>query len=191
MSKKLTPKQEKFVAAYVGPANGNATEAAALAGYSGDRDTLKVTGSRTLSNSNVQSKVERALAKYDTDKVIERLAQHAEADMGEFITVDQDGAFQFDLKNAKAKGLTRLIKKLKHDPETGAPVIELVDQQAALDKLAKMHGLYKDADEKANVTVNNINVRAILQAMHPAAVADFHRALLAADTVDAEPVDKP
>jgi phage terminase small subunit len=49
----LTEKQRRFVEAYVGPAKGNATEAARLAGYTGSGDTLKVTGHRTLTNANV------------------------------------------------------------------------------------------------------------------------------------------
>ena len=40
--------------------------------------------------------------------------------MGDFIRA---GTFAFDLRTAK--DLTRLIRRLKHDPETGAPVLEL------------------------------------------------------------------
>ena len=51
----LTEKQRAFVAAYVGAAEGNATEAARLAGYTGSDKSLSVTGCRTLANANVQA----------------------------------------------------------------------------------------------------------------------------------------
>jgi phage terminase small subunit len=41
----LTTKQRLFVEAFIGAANGNATEAARLAGYQGSDDTLRVTAS--------------------------------------------------------------------------------------------------------------------------------------------------
>lgn len=44
----LSLKQEKFVAAYVGVANGNATEAARLAGYKGTAVTLASVASENL-----------------------------------------------------------------------------------------------------------------------------------------------
>lgn len=45
----LTIKQERFVAALVGAAKGNATEAARLAGYAGDTRTLQAVGAENLS----------------------------------------------------------------------------------------------------------------------------------------------
>lgn len=50
----LTPRQQAFVAAYVGEAKGNATQAARLAGYSGSDATLAEQGRRTLGNAGVQ-----------------------------------------------------------------------------------------------------------------------------------------
>jgi phage terminase small subunit len=53
----LTPKQQAFVAAYVGEARGNATQAARLAGYSGSDRTLQVTGHEVLSNPKVSQAI--------------------------------------------------------------------------------------------------------------------------------------
>lgn len=50
---KLTTKQQAFVDAYTGPARGNATEAARMAGYKGNDKTLQVTGSHNLSKRMV------------------------------------------------------------------------------------------------------------------------------------------
>jgi hypothetical protein len=52
---KLTLKQQRFVAAYLGPAQGNATEAARLAGYHGNRVTLAAVGSENLRNPLIQA----------------------------------------------------------------------------------------------------------------------------------------
>lgn len=56
---KVTLKQEKFVEAYVGEANGNATQAARVAGYSQSSDiTTRSIACETLTNPNVQKLVE-------------------------------------------------------------------------------------------------------------------------------------
>lgn len=185
---KLTPKQAKFVKAYV--ETGNATEAAAIAGYEGNRTTLGAIGGENLQKPLIKSELEKALARYSAAKVVERLGQQSEADIGDILTVDEDtGAFQFDLRKAKQLGLTKHIKKLKHDAETGAPVVEFYDAQNALKELARIHGLAKD-DDKPPTNVTNVNILTLIKSLHPAAVAEIHRALLAAnpeDIVDAEP----
>jgi len=54
---KLTEKQRKFVEAFMGPAKGNATEAARIAGYSGNDATLRNAGSRLLTNANISEAI--------------------------------------------------------------------------------------------------------------------------------------
>jgi phage terminase small subunit len=184
---RITPKQAKFVKAYV--ETGNATEAAAIAGYSGSRETLAQAGSQNIRKPAVQNELEKALAKYSAAKVVEKLGEQAEGTIADFIDVREDGSFSFDLNAAKAAGKLHLIRKLKHDAESGAPVVELHDQQAALKELARIHGLSKD-DEKPATNVTNVNILTLIKSLHPAAVAEIHRALLAADpedVVDAEP----
>lgn len=53
MSNGLTLKQQKFVDAYIGPAAGNATEAARLAGYKGSDTAMRVTGHDNLAKPNI------------------------------------------------------------------------------------------------------------------------------------------
>ena len=50
----LTLKQKRFVEAYLGKANGNATEAAHLAGYEGNRKTLTVIATQNLKKPNIR-----------------------------------------------------------------------------------------------------------------------------------------
>lgn len=50
----MTDLQRRFVDAYMGEAKGNATEAARLAGYSGDDAALAVRGSENVRNRKVR-----------------------------------------------------------------------------------------------------------------------------------------
>lgn len=52
-NRRLTAKQLAFIDAYMGEANGNATEAARLAGYAGDDNALGVRGHLLLRNDKV------------------------------------------------------------------------------------------------------------------------------------------
>ena len=63
--KKLTPKQRKFVEAYM----GNATEAARLAGYSGDENALGVMGNKLLRIVKITEEIRKRETK-ETSKLI-------------------------------------------------------------------------------------------------------------------------
>lgn len=54
MANGLTPKQHAFVAAYIGPARGNASEAARLAGYQG---SLRAIGYENLTKPDIISAI--------------------------------------------------------------------------------------------------------------------------------------
>lgn len=59
-TKPLNARQRAFVLAYTsGPTRGNATRSAEAAGYTGDDETLNVTGSRMLRNALVAAEVTR------------------------------------------------------------------------------------------------------------------------------------
>jgi len=55
VTRKLTPKRQRFVDAYTGEAMGNATEAARIAGYAHPGEE----GYRLLKNARVQAEVQR------------------------------------------------------------------------------------------------------------------------------------
>jgi hypothetical protein len=55
--RQLNARQKKFVAFYLGDANGNATEAARLAGYEGDAKTLSVTGFKQVRNAKIAAAI--------------------------------------------------------------------------------------------------------------------------------------
>lgn len=164
----LTPKRQKFLANLIdpkSPTQGDRIASMRAAGFNGTNGTLSVGAGNIVRSPAGQAALQKALAKYDIDKVVGRLVEHAEGDIGDFITVNEDGSFAFDLKAAKEAGKTHLIRKLKHDAESGAPVIELHDQQAALDKLARMHKAYgKDDEQSAPADMQPIRVQ-ILQVL--------------------------
>lgn len=80
--KKLTPKQERFVAEYL--IDLNATQAAIRCGYS--QKTANREGSRLLSNADIQAAIDLAKqerterVQIDADYVLRRLYEMAEAD---------------------------------------------------------------------------------------------------------------
>lgn len=143
----LTPKQQDFINFYLGDANGNATEAARLAGYSCPNQA----GPRLLVNVGIQEAVSgrTTQAAMSANKVLERISELADADLGDFIDIDEAGGWTINLLKAKKAKKTRVIKKLKVT-EFGTE-IELHAPLPALDKLAQHHGLYiaKKLDELA------------------------------------------
>lgn len=155
----LTYKQRLFVSAYLGEANGNATEAARIAGYG----TPRQSGARALSNVVIRAAIDAKLDKaaMSADEVLARLSEHASTDMRDYLQINDDGTFSIDLSKAKRAKRTRVIKKVKvtkktfttdqGESEEVRSELELYDAQAALDKLAKFHRLY-DAKPPENET---------------------------------------
>lgn len=62
MSRNLTIKQKRFVDAYTGPARGNGTQAARLAGYAGTENTLAVVARENLRKPQIQDAIGVALS---------------------------------------------------------------------------------------------------------------------------------
>ena len=124
----LTLKQQLFAESYVGPARGNATEAARLAGYTGNDVTLNTTAHRTLRNaqvaSYVQSRVAAAVA--TADEVLAELTAVAFAPWESSIKV-----------------------RYSKTGEIVDAQIVLADKVRALELIGKYHGLFR---EKVDVT---------------------------------------
>lgn len=141
----LTPKQQLFVAHYCEV--WNATEAAALAGYTGNRKTLSVTGAENLGNPRIAAAIQQRIAAImPAGEVLSRLADHARATMADFIDPVNE---TLDLAKAERANKLHLLKKFSRtDGEKSTHVsIELHDAQAALVQLGKHHGLFRDRVE--------------------------------------------
>lgn len=144
-----TTKQAVFVEEYL--RCWNATEAAKRAGYS--EKTAYSSGQRLLKDVEIAAEIqarieERAMS---ADEVLDRLAQHARGSIEDFVDVDSGMAI-VDLRKARDAGKLHLAKKIRYFKEGGVEV-ELYDAQAALEKLGKAHGLFKD--------VSDINVKGL------------------------------
>jgi hypothetical protein len=142
----LTQKQRLFVEAMIGPAGGNATRAAELAGYkSANNHSLRQMASDTLNRPNVQRALAAAIAdKLGTPEWAEsRLKDLASANMANFLTVVSPGLVQIDWEKAAAAGA--LGQVAEYDAEKGK--IKLHNPFTALETLLRIQGKLKDQTE--------------------------------------------
>lgn len=147
---RLTRKQKLFVDYYL--QSFNATDAARRAGYS--EKTAYAMGWENLRKPEIKKEVDARLEEVhmSADEALKRLADMARGDIGEF--ANSFGGV--DWVEAKQKGLTKLVKKWKvrtvtvqgkgeeADKEIVTEEIELHDPQAALDKILRVAGRYRD-----------------------------------------------
>jgi hypothetical protein len=138
-AQKLTVKERIFIVEYVRN-GGNGRAAADFAGLD------PASGSSVAARPKVRAAVTEALrarAMTSTD-VVAGIERHAGASIEDFIDVDPlSGTWRFNMAKAKSSGCLALIKKIKTTAEGGTE-IELHDSQSALEKLAKIHGLFTD-----------------------------------------------
>ena len=156
----LSYKQRLFVEAYLGPSNGNATDAARRAGY---RWPDKV-AERLVGKSGIRAAIAARLtaAAIPANHVLAIISDHATASPEDFGDVDENG-FRLRLDKAKRRKKLHCIKKLKPvrirldddnaDPDSPPQFrtdyeIEFYDAQSALDKIGKFYGLWKDKIEQ-------------------------------------------
>lgn len=139
---KLTAKQRKFITEYF-KCGMNGTEAAARAGYAGDRATLAVIASDNLRNPKIRDEINKRM---DADamsasEVIARLSAIARSDMSDFVKIDHGITF-LDAEKAEKAGALHLIKKVRIKDD--GIEVELYDKQAALVQLGKYHAIFTD-----------------------------------------------
>ncbi len=170
----LTFRQRLFVSYYLGDANGNATEAARMAGYA----VPGVQGCENLAKPNIRAEIEAALVgpAMSADETLARISDFASADLGDFAEMFkvEEGVVVFDLKAAKAAGISHLLKSVK--PSKYGMTVELHDAQAALEKLARFHrligtGAIEAGDGDASDAVHPDVAAAAIKAINQAADA--------------------
>lgn len=136
--KKLTAKQELFVAAYLGEAKGNATEAARIAGYAKPAEQ----GYENLRKPHISARVRQELEKFNVsaDAVLQELARVAFAEWHDFVEV---------VGRAKDGEVTKVRSDI------GSKV-------KALELLGKYHQLFTEKQE-VNVNVRRHEVVGVTQ----------------------------
>jgi phage terminase small subunit len=154
----LSKKQQAFIDEYF-ICGMNATEAARRVGYSDHY--LNTNASKLLRNTTISEEIDRRLKEkqLSSDEVLARLSDMARADMRDFIKPIDVGndriVVMVDLGKALAEGKTHLIKKVKYNAQGGLE-IELHDSQAALEKMGRHYGLFKDTTTNLNVDVSQL-----------------------------------
>lgn len=137
----LPPKHQRFVLAYL--RSWNLTQSAREAG-------IAVTTAKELleEDPHVRGVIAAFTETYaiGAREVLARLAAQARGDIGEFLSFDEEGKPHIDLEQAKARGLTFLIKKVQLTRD-GAARIELYDAQTALKLLGDALGLFSQKVE--------------------------------------------
>lgn len=135
----LTDKQRAFIEAYLGPAQFNATKAAAAAGYKDPEQA----GWENRQKQEIAEAIRRRLseAAMTADEVLARLAEQARGSMEDFL--DDDG--KIDLKRARERGKLHLLKSRSVTKE--GERIELYSAFDAQTLIGKHHGLFVDRQE--------------------------------------------
>jgi phage terminase small subunit len=139
----LPQKRRLFIEYYLGRANGNASEAARLAGYA----SPGAEGCRLLKDAEIQAEVSKRVkeAAMGADEVLARLADHARVSISDFIELYEDGTWRFNLKKAEEAGKLHLIAEMGKGRQ--GEKLKLVDAQSALEKLGRHHKLFTDRVE--------------------------------------------
>jgi phage terminase small subunit len=143
----LTTKQRKFIDAYL--ESGNATQAAIAAGYS--EKTAYSQGARLLKKVEISAVVETRLNEnaMSVDEALSILAKFARAEITEtfeYIDGVRQPYINVTPENAGS------VKKYRRDAD-GKVEIEMEDRQAAIDKILKVAGAYKERVEHGGEVV--------------------------------------
>lgn len=155
--KPLSDKHQEFVNQYF-LCGMNATQAYMNAYPDSSYNAARGSAHELLANPNIQAEISARMnaRKMSVDEALVRLSDFAQGDLGEF-TNNFGGV---DWVEAREKGLTKLVKKWKvrtvtingkeEEKQITTEEIELHDPQAALDKILRAHGAYKDNDGIGN-----------------------------------------
>lgn len=152
----FTDKQRLFIEAYLGEARCNATQAARLAGYSGDDPTLWVTGSRDLLGNPkvraaIDARLEEVKARVGPERIYQFYADLLDSDITDTFKIDDaTGLPAMDMRGAKKAGRLGLIKSVTIGEKSVK--IDGYCKDAAVANLAKLLGLTKD--EGATININ-------------------------------------
>lgn len=158
MNNKLTAKQQRFVEEYL--VDLNATQAAIRAGYS--EDTAGVIACENLMKPNIQQALDvkrQELAQktgITTERVLNELAAIGFSRLTDY-TFDDYG--HVDAAGESIGAVSSIKRKTFCDKEGNQMGVEteikLWDKVAALDKLGKHLGLFKEDAPKSGDTINN------------------------------------
>lgn len=167
----ISKKHRAFIDEYfrTGPNRFNATAAYQAVYPKSSYRAARANAARLIADDNITAEIERRMAELhmSADEALSLLADQARGDLGEFMDITSVG-YNLDLLNEDGtRKNTRLIKKIKQrttifqaksesaeDREVTETEIELYDAQAAIDKILRVHGKYKDLNLPPNTTIH-------------------------------------
>lgn len=121
----LTEKQRRFVEAFMGQAAGNATEAARLAGYDGDDDSLRAIASQNLTKLNIREAIE---SRIDSDPLVatrfDRQRFWSRVMAGKEMDGDKPAQMKDRLKASEllARSHGDFVERVEHTGKDGGPI---------------------------------------------------------------------
>ena len=144
-TQRLTPKQRRFLEAYLGEAGWNAAKAARIAGY--PERTARSIGCENLTKPDIRAAIDERLAEaaMTANEVLGRLADQARGSVEDFAQITEDGSWRIDLKKAEELGKLHLLHELGFTEH--GPKIKLYDAQTALAKLGTHYKLFTERRE--------------------------------------------
>lgn len=163
--KKLTRKQEVFISEYLRCFNG--AEAARRAGYS--EASARKTASLLLADADINGQIQARIAEVhmSADEALMLTADIARGDIGDLI--DDNGLL--DIRTARTKGMTKLIRKIKQktitrigksddddDVEITEIEFEMYPSDAAQERILKINGKLKGDAPVINVLKGYIGI---------------------------------
>lgn len=173
---KLTPKQEMFCHLYIN--NGmNGTKAAEGAGYTGNKNTLCVTGNKNLRKANVKSYINELMQeKYDRinmsgDELLMRSSMLARGNISNYFTKDDEGntIVNIDPDDADAMYCIDEVTTKSIEGKVVETKIKLANREKSLRTVGDYKGVFK---EKKELDITN-NLKEALQGNELAAKLAF------------------
>lgn len=159
----LDLREQNFIAELSRAAN--LTEAAVRAGYakSGALKTAKSLLDKPYIQEAIRAYYESSAM--SANAVMANISDIAASNIGDYLKINDDGSFQFDLKMAHEERKLHRVRKIKKTKTTyrdrsggvkeeETVELELYDRQKALDQLARIYGLYNQQS-----TVDEIDER--------------------------------
>lgn len=199
----LTPKQEAFVREYL--IDLNAAAAYRRAGYVVKNDNVaKVEGHRLLTNPNIAAAVQKAKdtrarrLKVDADEVVQIALNLARSDLRKLFRPDgrMKPPHEWDDETAAAVASLETLEEFEGKGADRRQVgvtrkLKTWDKNAAVDKLMRHLGLYRDRDGEDGGAGNHLHLHlsaAELRKLPPDELRRLYREALRAP---AEPADGP
>lgn len=173
----LSIRHRSFVDAIVGPAAGNGSKAAEMAGFASEnRISLAVTATRLLNKANIQQAIAHAYAKRNMtpEWALATASDLASVSMAKFVSLGPDGKPMLDWIKAAESGAIGHIREWREEgiDHNGSFTVvkrsfKLFDKQKAVDTILRLHGLLKDTvkvEGKVSIEHSTSNAMAKLMA---------------------------